>query len=437
MSQFEPIRRTLVLRQHTTPLAGLMDLVRAHLLWIAPTMGDAIGQQNNHGTSEAAALFVGGSWLAAQGEDQGKRWAAMGRQWLEGLATGLIEPDGSCSQYSVNYHRVMLDTYAFAETWRCHLNLKAFASALQDRLGAAMNWLYQMTHQSTGGAPNLGANDGARLFPFSDAGYRDFRPSLQWAAAVFLGKRAYQASETTDAALAWLSLDRPIDPLAHPTSHLFDAGGFAILRKGNAMAMLRYPRIRFRPSQCDALHLDIWIDGKAMLRDAGSYSYAAPPRDYGYFLGADGHNGVSFDDKDQMTRLGRFLFGDWLKTRNVPRLLFEREGVQVSAAYKQRSGASHLRNVQLFPRKAIVTDEVSGFHSHAVLRWRLPQGEWKISGQQVMGAQIKISVEASAEISRFEIVAGWESVYYLEKEACQVLEVLLETHATVKTCVEW
>ena len=41
----------------------LLALIKAHLQRIAPTISYAVAQDNNHGTSEAAALFIGGSWM--------------------------------------------------------------------------------------------------------------------------------------------------------------------------------------------------------------------------------------------------------------------------------------------------------------------------------------------------------------------------------------
>ena len=99
----------LVLGQTRQAGPALRDLIHLHLQRIAPTLSYAIGQDNNHGTSEAAALFIGGSWLQTLGLPAGARWAALGRRWLENRAVRLIGEDGSFSQYSLNYHRVMLD----------------------------------------------------------------------------------------------------------------------------------------------------------------------------------------------------------------------------------------------------------------------------------------------------------------------------------------
>ena len=53
----------VILGQDKRPLPNLIELIKTHLLRIAPTIRYAIAQDNNHGTSEAAALFVGGAWL--------------------------------------------------------------------------------------------------------------------------------------------------------------------------------------------------------------------------------------------------------------------------------------------------------------------------------------------------------------------------------------
>jgi hypothetical protein len=99
--------------------------------------------------------------------------------------------DGSFSQYSVNYHRLMLDTYSLVEHWRRGLELPAFSPRLYDRLAAATRWLQALTQPETGDAPVLGANDGARLLPLGDSDYRDYRPAVQLAMALFLDRRAY------------------------------------------------------------------------------------------------------------------------------------------------------------------------------------------------------------------------------------------------------
>lgn len=434
----------LMLGQARNAAPGLLDLVHLHLQRIAPTVQYAMAQDNNHGTSEAAALFMGGSWLAALGLAEGERWARTGHQWLEDRAARLIGPQGSFSQYSLNYHRVMLDTFCMAEMWRRHLGLPAFSTRLQSRALAATEWLRHMLNPLNGDGPNVGANDGARLLQLTHTPYRDHRPTVQLAMALFAGKRAYAQPGPWDYALQWLGVDLPPEVAPPIESYMADDGGFAMLRRGNAMAMLRYPRFRFRPSQADALHLDLWLGTDNLLRDGGTYSYNTEPQWLNYFGGTASHNTVQFDARDQMPRLSRFLLGDWLKTERLQPLREDDQSTHFAAGYRDSQGARHHRSVRLQDDSLKVVDEVTGFARQAVLRWRLMPGDWLFESSQDGprltlhgGRQCSLNVSADVPITRCELVEGWESGHYLEKTPLPVLEVEIQQAGTLTTQLHW
>lgn len=429
----------LVMGQVDKPQTGLLDLLRLHLARIAPTIGYAVGQQNNHGTSEAAALFVGGSWLQHCGDRQGRVWAKTGRRWLENRALQLIDRDGTFSQYSVVYHRLMLDTYSLVEVFRRKLNFPVFSAEMLERLRLATEWLRQMTDPATGDAPNIGANDGARLMPLSDAPFRDFRPSVHLAGALFQGARIYDGVTDCLSTLKWLGVSEPVTRPLPLTSVSMDGGGFHILRNVKAVAYLRYPRFRFRPSQADALHLDFWVRGCNVLRDAGTFSYNSTDEDLAYFGGTRSHNTVEFDGRDQMPRISRFLFGDWLRASGVEAVA-EIAGTQVAAAgYRDSYGAEHHRKVELRDDLLVCRDTLSGSARQGVLRWRLAPGDWVLSGMTLSSRdlQVQISVEADAAPLELRLVEGWESRHYLEKTSLPVLEVALAVPSVVTTRVSF
>ena len=58
---------TLILGQERQSVQGLNEVIRLHLRRISSSIHYAIAQNNNHGTSEAAALFIGGSLLSSLG----------------------------------------------------------------------------------------------------------------------------------------------------------------------------------------------------------------------------------------------------------------------------------------------------------------------------------------------------------------------------------
>jgi hypothetical protein len=427
----------MILGQAQQPTTGLCDLVHLHLQRIEPTMQYAVAQDNNHGTSEAAALFIGGSWLAALGMPEGARWRQIGRRWLENRAARLIGADGSFSQYSLNYHRVMLDTFCAVEVWRRHMALPTFSGRWQERTLAATQWLHSMVSPVNGDGPNLGANDGARLLQLTDSAYRDCRPSVQLAMALFADQGAYAQDGPWNHALHWLGVPIPQALASQPGNRAADEGGFAVLRRGAVMAMLRYPRFKFRPSQADALHLDLWLSGDNLLRDAGSYSYNTEPKWLHYFGGTTSHNTVQFDDRDQMPRLSRFLFGDWLETSFIEPLTQDEQGTHFAAGYRDRHRASHRRRVSLGDTNLRILDEVTGFGRKAVLRWRMAPGSWRLDGLCLTNGEHVLTVQASMPIVRCELVEGWESRHYLEKTSVPVLEVEVQEPGTLTTEYRW
>lgn len=435
----------MLLGQEHQSAPGLLALLRVHLQRIVPTVQYAMAQDNNHGTSEAAALFIGGSWLAAQGMNEGVGWARMGRRWLENRATRLIGPQGSFSQYSLNYHRVMLDTFCIAEVWRRQLVLPAFSARLHAQALAATHWLRNMVNPQNGDGPNVGANDGARLLQLTDSVYRDYRSSVQLAMALFGNQRAYAQLVSGDYALDWLGVTLPQSVAPDPRHYMADDAGFAILRRGIVMVMLRYPRFRFRPSQADALHLDLWLGGDNLLRDAGTYSYHTDPQWSTYFGGTASHNTVEFDGRDQMPRLGRFLLGDWLKTEKLDCLHEDVREVHFGAGYRDGQGARHMRRISLGDMRLSVKDEVDGFKEKAVLRWRLAPGSWELEHTS-SGPRLRRNVEegaatmrvtCSTSILRCELVSGWESRHYLEKTPVPVLEIEIGQPGTLMTEIDW
>lgn len=426
----------IVLNQASKPERALLELVEAHLQRIAPTILYAIAQDNNHGTSEAAALYIGGSWLEANGFKNGRGWYLKGKKWLENRAARLIERDGSFSQYSLTYHRVMLDTFSMVEVWRRALKLEALAPAWYIRSAAATQWLLAMV-QPGGDAPNLGANDGARLLPLARTDYRDFRPSVQLASALFCGQRAISETGDWDNVLALLEVPEATGRSAETQNQQFDDGGYAALRNGNNFAVFRYPRFRFRPGQADLLHLDFWLDGRNLLRDGGSFSYNTHEPWQSYFPGVQSHNTVQFDGRDQMPRLSRFLYGDWLKTERFRPITTSPEGVSIQAGYCDYRGARHTRTLLLAEQKLTVNDELKGFSTSAVLRWRLSPGNWQLNGHSIVGEGILITLDSTVPIKRFELVTGWESRYYGEKTELPVLEVEVAQATTLTTEIHW
>lgn len=427
---------SLILAQERESETALLTLVKQHLERIAPTIGYAAAQDNNHATSEAAALFIGGSWLVAHGDDSARRYLSLGRQALETFVQRLVSEDGSFSQHSVNYHRVFLDTVSMCELWRRALSLDPFSGSFYTRVSAAANWLRHFIFSSEGDCPNLGANDGARIFALADGRYRDFRPSCQLATILFNSKRAFD-DDVCDQGARWTNITVPAD--IHPAvgSKIFPAGGYAVLRKGECAAMLRFPRRRFRPSHCDALHLDLWVRGQALLRDGGTFSYNEGNDWLDYFSGDAGHNSVQFGNTPQMPRVGRFLFGDWLDTELIEPLVETDNHTSFGAGYVNPQGYRHHRKVILYTDKLLVVDSIDGFSGEALTRWRLCPGDWVLGYGRLIGDLMSIEVVSNKNAPAISMTRGFESLHYMQKTELPVLNVKTAGPTELTTTFRW
>lgn len=424
--------------------AALADFVRAHLARVELTLPYALAQRNNHATSEAVALFVGGAWLARFDGGalpaelrRARGWRQRGRDLLERLAVELIESDGTFAQYSVNYHRLMLDTLSNAEFWRRRMGEEDFSATFRRQARAATLWLRDFVDPATGDAPNAGANDGARVLRLSGADYRDFRPSLQLAAALFAGVRALAEPGAWDEPLAWLGLTAS-GQLASAESREFASGGYVVIRSGRAWGYLRAPVPHFRPGQADAFHLDLWAAGQNLLRDSGSYSYNCEPPFDQLFSGVEGHNTVQFDARDQMPRLGRFLYGAWIRARPLEPLRQDGGFQRWKGFYRDYTGARHERAIQAQDGRWEITDRLSGFAGLATLRWHLAPADWRVEGSSLVSPLGRL--EISSPDARFVIAlrSGWESRYYQERTEAPVLEATLRgSSGTLLTRVEF
>ena len=430
----------LILGQETIAPAPLRSLIELHLNRIAPTVGYAVGQDNNHGTSEAAALFIGGSILARHGGRKARDWSEMGRALLAERVARLVDSDGSFSQYSVNYHRLLLDTLNLVEVWRRANGLEVFDNTVGLRAAAATHWLHGMTNPESGDAPNIGANDGANMLPLTAAGIRDFRPSVQLGAALWLGQNAYPTSDVCRSVLSLLRIPIPASEMPAASSALHAQGGYALIRRNVPLAplvVMRFPRYRFRPSHADPMHVDLWVGTRNVLRDGGTFSYAADQCWQDYFFGMRSHNTVQFDDREAMPRLSRFLWGKWLTTTNFGGIEEHRHATCFAASYRDWCGATHERRVALTDDALVVVDTVSAFATRAVLRWRLAPGPWNLDGLVARNGEEALTVSADVPIACIRLVEGWESREYQKRTTLPVLEFEIARPGTITSEYRW
>jgi hypothetical protein len=316
---------------------------------------------------------------------------------------------------------VVLDTLCFAEFWRKTLIDKPFSSHFYLKAKAATNWLFQLTDNISGDAPNLGSNDGALFLNTHSCSCRDFRPSLQLAAVLFF-KATWFENDKYNEPLFWFGLNQAKEKNT-PEKQNFSAHGYATLHGEKTWALIKWPFYKFRPSHNDALHVDIWHNGKNMVCDAGSYSYN-PGGEFQHDLkSVHFHNTVSFEDREQMPKLSRFLLANWLKAEKSELL----ENIKTNTTKWQgrttdAQGNRHQRVVKYANNQWIITDTLSGNFSKAVIGFNLNTLEAQLQQKNVSTPDFEIQVP---EQSKPALKPVFVSNHYWDKKTVNRLELEL------------
>tara|TARA_A100001015_G_scaffold243134_1_gene277972 strand:+ start:6119 stop:7954 length:1836 start_codon:yes stop_codon:yes gene_type:complete len=422
----------------------MIAFVLVHLERIIPTISYAISQNNNHGTSEAAALFVGGAYLEFHKIDKGRYYKNKGKTMLEERVSKLIAFKGGFSQYSINYHRFMLETCLFVEIFRRRLSLKEFSERFSKKITIAIGWLHNFIIDENGKAPNTGANDGSNLFTFNNTEYTDYRHVVQLGTALFMNRLAFKDSVDANYLLKIFNISPPKDAVTKKNYFISDDIGFCSSRKKDSFLFFRYPQFSFRPSQSDILHIDFWIKGINVLRDGGSNSYSDdfehPNTEY--FSGVECHNTIQFDGFQQMPRLSRFLFGAW-PSPLIKNFYESEENNSFESSYKDHNGNTHRRTINHGNSFLEVEDKISITYKSAILRWRLNPDKWTLSKKDSKciqisnNASIDIKIESDRGFENYSIEEGFESKYYYSYKKIPVLTLKLKKASKINTFISW
>jgi hypothetical protein len=426
------LNAALILKQNKNSSISLLSFVELSLERIFKNIRYAIAQDNNHGTSEAAALYIGGLFLLENGKSIGVKYRALGKKWLLERVNSLVQPDGSFSQHSVNYHRLFLDTMSFVELWRKIFNDKEFGENFNNKIDSAINWLYYFLDNKSGDAPNLGANDGAFLISFGSFEYRDFRPSIQFASILYKNNKPIEPGNWDNVIRMFgINHDNYPHKVIQRTDKILDSS-YGILENSNSWALIRLPKFKFRPSHNDVHHVDIWINGKNIICDSGTFSYN-PPDAYKELnlKSVKYHNTVYFDQQDQMPKISRFLLGAWPKSIYVPQIERLNGQSTVNTSYKDYYGNTHTRTLtKVSQTEWQIIDRLSGHFKEAVI------------GFNVAGTVKKFGKKLTLESCTMQLPDGnihikdsFISKYYFQLEEIKRVELTVKSPGTYITSI--
>lgn len=349
-------------------MARLSRLAHATGDRVAAHIGYAISQDNNHGVSEAVGLITAGAlWPTLPGAAQ---WLGEGMETLVRLCDRLIAADGSFSQNSSNYHRVMLDDLCFAEAV-----VRRAGLGLSDEVREAGRRAAAFLHQlmvSDGSVMRYGSDDGARVIQLSECRYGDYRPTLAACALFFRGpdpgpgpwqEQADQLNAFSGGFGPGVAPGRtPADPaiLREPP------GGIHIRRRGAATLLFRAPtQFRFRPGHADHLHVSVHDGNDFLTADPGSLSYNDPAKPWAGFSAARFHNVPTVDQDNPMEHASRFLWLPWIPCR-----LEVNEPDRLVASFEGVNHFLYRREVQIRADHCVVLDHIEGYRAaDLAIRW--------------------------------------------------------------------
>lgn len=362
----------------TTPdrISMLLQMLWAHGERIERNVDFAVSQKNNHAINEALALFTLGILFPILPASQ--PWKSSGRKILEQEVHKQIYNDGSYIQHSLNYHRLMLQSYSWAILLG-QINGESFSDELMQHCRRAANLLYQLVDDSSGCAPNYGSNDGSLLFKLDNCDFNDYRPTLALAFWILDRRRVFEPGPW-DEVFAWCCGDEPLKSEVKPiakTDVSAQEGGYYTIRDATSWAFLRCGTVNDRPAQADLLHVDLWWKGSNVIADPGTYSYNSPSPWNNSLASTRVHNTLTVDDAGQMVRGPRFTWFYWPRAemirceRNSEYAILEGQHY----GYQDRFGIVHRRALLHIPDTLwIIVDELQGSGARtASCQWLFPQ----------------------------------------------------------------
>ncbi len=329
-----------------------------------------IAVRNNHALTETLMLYLSG--LMFPFLPHVPNWSKKGQAWFEEEVEYQIYTDGTFLQFSMNYHRVVVQLL----TWGLRLSAihgKSLSPIVKEKAALSLKFLDACSDPISGKLPNYGSNDGALFFRWTEDDYRVYTSQLNDLRAILYGN-VTKPQESQ----AWYGLkDLSVSPIENTGIHEFKNGGYYIYQEKDVMTFLRCGAYKDRPFQSDNLHLDIWKDGINYLWDNGSYKYNTSAHLLDFFTGCQGHNTLSLEGKNQMLRGSRFIWYYWVKNAQAKmvetntKMLFDGK---ITAFEHIKKGIEHHRKVEKKKGEAkwIIVDSLIGTtHRKRQLFWQV------------------------------------------------------------------
>ena len=363
-----------------------------------------ISVRNNHAITETLLLYLSGKLFPFFPNVE--KWSKKGKRWFEKEIIYQIYPDGTFLQFSMNYHRVVVQLLTWA-IQLAKLNNDEFIPEVYDRAKKSLNFLNVCMDPVSKELPNYGSNDGALFFKFTDDDYRNYQSQLDDLRAVLFGF----VNKDSDSQ-KWYGLkDLKTENTSNEGIYSFCDSGYQIIQESDVKTFIRCGSYKDRPFQADNLHLDIWVKGINYFWDPGSFLYNTDAETLNYFIGTAGHNTVSVNGENQMLKGDRFIWYNWIK--EAQSYIVEENDKFIFKgwikAFKHIGERKHTRTITKYKDKLewIIEDEITPLFNDVMIQ------NWNINP----AVAHKIEIKAFDTDKQLEMKEDffWYSSYYGQK----------------------
>jgi hypothetical protein len=218
-------------------------------------------------------------------------------------------------EQSTYYHRYTVDFYLHLA-----LVLEARGEALADEvrgpLERALDYLVALVRPD-GSSPLIGDDDGGRLMMLNSRPANDFRDTIGLGGVLLRGPEYCFAAGPLPVEAGWLlgpgagERYRAAGSSEPPASVVFREGGHAVMRSAwrpgaDWLLFDCGPQGAFGHSHADALAIELAVEGRPVLVDAGTFTYVAEPEWRERFRGGAKHNSVTLAGESSALSAGPF-----------------------------------------------------------------------------------------------------------------------------------
>lgn len=359
--------------------------------------------RNNHTISELVGMIIG-SWCCK--DDKRMEYAY---RTLDAVVHEQFLDDGGYTQQSFNYQRLALMDLEIVLAIRNKTGMDISNNA-KDRVLKNALQLFQCQDQS-GDVPNYGSNDGALILPLTIFGYRDFRPGINAIYFMLQGCSLYN-DPFLEEELLWLGVlrnnDHAFKESINRVSVDYPKTGLSVFRSDRHWMMVVCKR---EMHHMDNGHIDLWIDGKNILCDAGSYSYAS---DLGRELYSNvSHNTAYCKGLTQIRRIGAFaVYGQ----PKINRREWHKDSIEFEIEYS--TGYIHKRRIEVGTDRYDIIDEVISSGKECYIQFHMI-GEVKVLADNCVETDgCLISFDAPVSVTNSK-----RSLYYLKSDDTTCISV--------------